>query len=180
MSVFQAGNVNVTSTNFTRCHAQGVLQSNNVFVSGGGLHVQASDSFLFRNGSITNCSVLDAFSTFLQSGGGALSTQNVSVVQISDSIFRDNSDSSSSGILLLQQLKDNRGMNVTMDRTLVLIEPSNTPALNISCGSNCSRSQQQRINIRFQMKKSRKLEHAGHRRSQTRWLTEERLARGIS
>jgi hypothetical protein len=150
MSIFQAGNVNVTSTNFTRCHAQGVPQSTNVFVSGGSLHVQASDSFLFQNGSITNCRVLEAFSTFLQSGGGALSTQNVSVVQISDSIFRDNSDSSSSGILLLQQLKDDRGMNVTMDRTLVLIEPSATPALNITCGSSCSRSQQQGINIRFQ------------------------------
>ncbi len=150
MSIFQAGNVNVTSTNFTRCHAQGVLQSTNVFVSGGGLHVQASDSFSFQNGSITCCSVRSAVSTFLQSGGGALSTQNVSIVQIYDSFFRDNSDSSSSGILLLQQLKDDRGMDVTMDRSLVLIEPSSTPALNISCGANCSQSQQQRINIRFQ------------------------------
>jgi hypothetical protein len=150
MSIFQAGNVSVTSTNFTRCRALGVRQSTNVFVSGGGLHVQASGSFLFQKGSITNCSVDSAVSTFLQSGGGALSTQNVSVVQISDSIFCDNSDSSFSGILLLQQLKDDSGMNVAMDRTLVLIEPSNVPALNISCGSNCSRSQQQRISIRFQ------------------------------
>jgi hypothetical protein len=119
-------------------------------VSGGGLHVQASGSFVFQKGSITNCSVDSAFSTFLQSGGGALGTQNVSVVQISDSIFRGNSDSSSSGSIALQQLKDDRGMNVAIDRTLVLIEPSNTPALNISCGSNCSQLQQQRINIRFQ------------------------------
>jgi hypothetical protein len=122
-----------------------------VFVSGGGVHIQASDSFVFQNGSITDCSVLDAFSTFLQSGGGALSTQNVSAVQISDSIFRDNSDSSSSGSIVLQQLKDDSGMNVTMHRSLVLIEPLNTPALNISCGSNCSQSQQQRINIRFKI-----------------------------
>jgi hypothetical protein len=150
MSIFQAGSVNVTSTNFTGCRAQGVPQSNNVFVSGGGIHIQASDSFVFQNGSITNCSVLDAFSTFLQSGGGALSTQNASVVQISDSIFRDNSDFSFTGGIFMQQLKDDRGMNVTMDRTRVLLEPSTTPALNISCGSNCSQSQQQRINIRFQ------------------------------
>jgi hypothetical protein len=150
MSIFQAGNVNVTSSNFTSCRSEGVPQSTNVFVSGGGLHVQAYDFFSFQNGSMTNCSVLDAFSTFLQSGGGALSTQNASVVQISDSIFRDNSDSSFTGSIFLQQLKDDRGMNVTMHRSLVLIEPSNTAALNISCGSNCSQSQQQRINIRFQ------------------------------
>jgi hypothetical protein len=150
MSIFQAGNVKVTSTNFTGCFAQGVRQSTNVFVSGGGLHIQASDSFVFQNGSITDCSVRNAFSTFLQNGGGAFSTQNVSNVQISDSIFRDNSDLSSSGSILLQQLEDDRGMNVTMDRSHVLNEPSNTPALNISCGSNCSQAQQQRIYIRFQ------------------------------
>jgi len=150
MSIFQAGNVNVTFTNFTGCHAQGVPQSNNVFVSGGGLHIQASVSFLFQKGTITNCSVRHAFSTFLQSGGGALSTQNVSIVQISDSIFRDNSDSSSSGILFLQQLQEDCGMNVTMHWSLVLIEPSITPAFNVSCGSNCSRLQQQRIKVRFQ------------------------------
>jgi hypothetical protein len=150
ISIFHAGNVNVTSTNFTGCFAQGISQSNNVFVSGGGLHIQASDSFLFQNGLMTNCSVLHAFSTFLQSGGGALSTQNVSLVQISDSIFRDNSDSSFTGSIFLQQLKDDCGMNVTMDRSLVLVQPSSTPALNISCGSNCSQSQRQRINIRFQ------------------------------
>jgi hypothetical protein len=150
MCIFQAGNVNLRSTNFTRCLAQGVSQSNNVFVSGGGLHVQASDSFSFQNGLISDCGVRDAFSTFLQSGGGALGTQNVSFVEISDSIFRDNSDSSSSGSIFLQQLKNDRGMNVTMDRSHVLNEPSNTPALNISCGSNCSQAQQQRINIRFQ------------------------------
>jgi hypothetical protein len=147
MSIFQAGQVSVTSTNFTSCHAQGVPQSNNIFVSGGGIHIQASDSFLFQNGSITNCRVRDAFSTFLQSGGGALSTQNVSIVLISDSIFRDNSDSSYSGSVFLQQLKDDRGMNVTIDRSLVFVQPSSTPALNISCGTSCSQSQQQLISI---------------------------------
>jgi hypothetical protein len=50
---------------------------------------------------------------------------------------------------VLQQLKDDCGMNVTMDGLHVLIEPSNTPALNVSCGSSCSQLQQQRINIRF-------------------------------
>jgi hypothetical protein len=119
-----------------------------VFVSGGGFHIQASDSFLFQNGSITNCSLRNAFSSFLQSGGGAFSTQNVSFVQISDSIFRDSIDSSSTGSVFLQQLKSDRGMNVTMDRSLVFVQPSSTPALNISCGSNCSQSQQQRISIR--------------------------------
>ena len=150
MSIFQAGNVNLTSTNFTGCIAQGVRQSNNVFASGGGIHIQAADSFLFQSGSITNCSIRDAFSTFLQSGGGAFSTQNVSNVQISDSIFCDNSDSSSSGSIVLQQFRDDCGMNVTINRSRVLIEPSNTPPMNISCGFNCSQSQQQRINIRFQ------------------------------
>jgi hypothetical protein len=147
MSIFQAGNVKVTSTKFTRCRAQGVPQSTNVFVSGGGLHIQASDSFLFQNGSITDCSVRDAFSTFLQCGGGALGTQNISFIRISDSIFRDNSDSSSSGSIVLQHFKDDLGMNVTMDRSLVLVQPSNTPALNISCGNNCSQLLQQRIKI---------------------------------
>jgi hypothetical protein len=150
MSIFQAGNIIVTSTNFTSCAAQGVPQSANVFVSGGGLHVQASDSFFFQNGSITNCSVRSAVSAFLQSGGGALGAQNVSLVEITGSIFRDNSDSSSSGIIFLQQLQDDRGMNVTMDRSLVFVQPSSTPALNISCGSNCSQLQQQRIHVRFQ------------------------------
>jgi hypothetical protein len=150
ISIFQAGNVYTTSTNFTRCHAQGLPQSNNILVSGGGLHIQDSDSFFFQYGSIINCSVDSAFSTFLQSGGGALRTQNVPFVQISESSFRDNSDSSFSGIISVQQSRHELGMNVTMDRSLVFVKPSITPGLYISCGSTCSRSQQQRINIRFQ------------------------------
>jgi hypothetical protein len=135
MSIFQAGHVKLTSTNFTRCHAQGVPQSNNVFVSGGGLHIQAADSFSFQNGFISNCSVDDAFSTFLQSGGGALSTQNVSVVRISDSIFLDNSDSSFSGSIVLQQLKEDCGMNVTMDRSRVFVQPNTRELMSLSKAS---------------------------------------------
>jgi hypothetical protein len=150
ISIFQSGKINVLSTFFTGCFAQGVLQSANVFVSGGGLHVQASDSLFLQNCVIIDCSVLNAFSTFLQSGGGALATQNVSSVRISDSFFKNNTDSSSTGTIFLQQLIDSSAMNVVFDRSVVVVQPSITPALNVSCGADCSVFQQKNMKILFQ------------------------------
>jgi hypothetical protein len=150
LSIFQSGKINVLSTVFTGCFAQGVPQSANVFVSGGGLHVQASDSLFLRNCVVFNCSVLNATSTFLQCGGSALATQNVSSVRISDSFFSDNTDSSSTGTIFLQQLIDSSAMNVVFDRSVVVVQPSITPALNVSCGSDCSVFQQKNMKIRFQ------------------------------
>jgi hypothetical protein len=146
----KAGTVSVNATNFTNCSAQGVLQANNVFVSGGGLQVQASSSLILHNCYIGDCSVRRAFSTFLSSGGGAVGTQNVSSVRISGSSFRDNTDSSLTGTIFLQQLEDGSTMDVRFDQSLVSVGPSSTPALNVSCGSHCSILQQQRISIGFQ------------------------------
>jgi hypothetical protein len=150
LSVLQAGNVSITSTHFTSCVAQGVPQATNVFVSGGGLHVQASDALFLNNCSISSCSVLGAFSSFVQCGGGAMGTQNVPSVQIFGSNFRDNSDSSATGSIFLQQLKDSSVMDVVFNRSAVFVRPSSTPALNVSCGSSCSGLQQRRITLMFQ------------------------------
>ncbi len=97
---------------------------------------------------MSNCSVRNAFSSFLRGGGGALSTQNVSYGRVYGSSFRDNSDASSTGTILLQQLQGNSAMNVVFDRSAVFV--SKTPALHISCGSNCSFFQQQLVNVNFQ------------------------------
>jgi hypothetical protein len=150
LSIMKAGKVSVTSTNFTSCSAQGVPQANNVLVSGGGLQVQTSDSLILQNCLISGCSVLNAVSTFLPSGGGALGTQNVSAVNISWSNFRGNTDSSATGTIFLQHLEDGSAMDVRFDHSFVSVEPSSTPAVSISCGSNCSILQQQRISISFQ------------------------------
>jgi hypothetical protein len=150
LSIFKSGAIKITSTNFTRCFVHGVPQAANVFVSGGGLHVQASDSLSLRNCSMSGCAIQDAFSSFLQSGGGAFGTQNVSSVEVSDSSFYGNADSSSTGIIFMQQLRRSIGMYVVFNRSVVRAQPSSTPALNISCGSRCPVFQQRRMHIRFQ------------------------------
>ena len=95
----------MSNTNVTGCFAQGSDIGTNVFVSGGGLHVQASSSLVLKKCVFTHCSIRDAFSEFIPSGGGALGTLNVSNISISGSSFLNNLDSSGTGSLFLQQLQ---------------------------------------------------------------------------
>jgi hypothetical protein len=152
MSVFQARDVTVDSTNILYCVAVGVPQANDVFVSGGGIFVQASESLTLESSFVVSCSVEDAFSVrILTCGGGGMGTKNVHVVRISNSTFYNNSDSSLTAVILLQQLDLESGMviNIT-NRSALSTDPSisvTLPVLNISCGLNCSIEQQQRLRL---------------------------------
>jgi hypothetical protein len=147
VSIVTASTVSVAFSKVINCLAKGVRQATNVLVSGGGIHVQAADLFVLQNCSISSCGVQNAFSTFLQSGGGAIGTQNVSAVRIFGSNIRDSSDSSFTGIILLQQPAAGGPMIVSIDQSIVTVQPSMTPALYVSCGFNCTLSNQQRIRI---------------------------------
>jgi hypothetical protein len=95
-------NITVASTKFTNCFAQGVSEANNVFViiSGGAIHFQKSGSLCVHNRSISLCEVRNAFSTFF--GHPKCVCCLISWLQL-----RNNFDSSSTGTIFLQQLKDN-------------------------------------------------------------------------
>ncbi len=148
VSIFRADDIYVSSSDFVGCFAQGVPQGNNVFVSGGGVQVSDAKAFLFQNCVVRDSSIRDAFSSFLQSGGGALGTENVSIVNISRSQFYDNADSSLSGIVFLLQHR-NEGMVATITNSVISTAPSRTPALNISCGTVCPKEQQMRTLVFF-------------------------------
>jgi hypothetical protein len=155
LSVFQAGNVIINATNFTRCFARGIRQSTNVFVSGGGLFIQNSTSVTLKSSAIAASGVLDASFTagVLASpcGGGAMGTRDVFAVRISDCTFHNNSDSCLTGVVFLQQLI--LGKHLTVDianKSVISTDPSISvalPVLNISCGSNCSFEQQKRLRL---------------------------------
>jgi hypothetical protein len=152
ISVFQARDVIVDSTNMLYCVAIGVPQANDVFVSGGGIFVQASESVTLESSFVASCSVEDAFSVrILICGGGGLGTKNVPLVRISDSAFYNNSDSSLTAVILLQQLDAELGMVVNITNGSALsTDPSISvmlPVLNMSCGLNCSNEQQQRLRL---------------------------------
>jgi hypothetical protein len=148
VSVFRANYVIVSFSEFEDCFARGVPQGNNVMVSGGGLHVGDSEALFFQDCVIRRSSIRDAFSTFLQSGGGALGTWNLSIVHISRSQFLDNGDSSESGIVFLLQQK-NQSMVVTIAHSLISTAPSQISALHVSCGKVCPEEQQRRIVVSF-------------------------------
>ncbi len=152
VSIFRAGSVVLNETNFTYCRAIGVRQAINVLVGGGGIYVQDVESVTLESSFVTACSVEDAFSVrVLPCGGGAIGITNVSAVRISNFNVYDNSDSSLSGAILLQQLTAESDMvvNVTNGSFLASNPSISTalPVLNISCGSNCSVEQQQRMHL---------------------------------
>jgi hypothetical protein len=118
-------------------------------VSGGGLHVQASSSLVLQKCVFTHCSIRDAFSKFIPSGGGALGTLNVSNISISGSSFLNNLDSSGTGSLFLQQLQPAVPSKVTFDSSNVTVPPDGGLALNVSCGVDCSLQTQQLIFVSF-------------------------------
>ena len=149
VAVFRANHVYVSFSVFEGCFARGVPQGNNVMVSGGGLHVGDSEALFFQNCVIRKSSIRDAFSTFLQSGGGALSTLNLSTVYISRSVFLNNGDSSESGIVFLLQLK-NQSMVVTTAHSYISTAPSKISALHVSCGKVCPEEQQRKIVVLFE------------------------------
>jgi len=153
VSIFNASSVSFMSCNFIGCRAQGVPQATNVFVSGGGIHVQAADSVILQKCIIIACSVVDAFSTFLQSGGGALGIRNVPNVCILNSNILNNSDASMTGSIFLQQstpqLQSFSDMSVEIFDSIISTAPSSVPALNVSCGSKCPKEQQQHLRISF-------------------------------
>ena len=153
LSVMKADSVKVHLTNFSSCFAHGVPQATNVAVSGGGLHVQDSSSLIIENCFIYECGIRSAFSSFLLSGGGALGTKNVLSVHILRSNIFDNVDSSSTGIIFLQKLKDGYVINVVIDQSNLSTLPSSTPLLNVSCGLNCSISEQKLVYIVFHKSK---------------------------
>jgi hypothetical protein len=152
ISIFRAGRVVLNETNVTHCRAIGVRQANNVLVGGGGSYVQGAESVTLESSFFSACSVEDAFSVLvLPCGGGAIGITNVSVVRISNSNVYNNSDSSLRGAILLQQLtaQSDIVVNVT-DRSFLSSDPSISmvlPVLVISCGSNCSVEQQQRMRL---------------------------------
>jgi hypothetical protein len=150
VAVVLARDVAITATNVTHCFTHGVSQAINVFVSGGGVFVQA-ESLSLESSSINSSGVEDAFSVrVVASGGGALGTKNVTAVRICNSRFYDNSDSSSTGVVLLQQLNLESGMVVNISGSVLSTDPSISialPILNISCGSNCSAAQQKRVRL---------------------------------
>ncbi|TEB14985.1 hypothetical protein C9890_0636, partial [Perkinsus sp. BL_2016] len=150
VSIFNAGDVSVASSSFSNCYAQGLRQSNNVFVSGGGVHVQAAESLVVHNCTIVRCSLSNAFSSFSQSGGSALGAQNVSSIRILGSSFFNNSDSSQTGTVLLQQGQPGVSMNVSIDSSSMFLLPSDGPALNVNCSiPACTLQQQRLISIQF-------------------------------
>jgi hypothetical protein len=77
----------MSNTYVTACFAQGAPLGTNVYVSGGGLHVQASSSLVLQKCAFTECSIRDVSSEFIQSGGRALGTLNVSNISSSASYF---------------------------------------------------------------------------------------------
>jgi hypothetical protein len=150
LAVVRAADVVIDSIDVTNCAARGIAQANNVFVSGGGIFVKDSRSFALKNSVINGSRVEDAFSVFLTCGGGALSTKNISAVEISSSKFYENSDSSTTGVVLLQQLDTGMVVNMT-NGTVLSTDPSLSailPALNITCGINCKIEQQQRLHLK--------------------------------
>jgi trimeric autotransporter adhesin len=155
ISVNQAGNVVINSTNISQCVARGNRQAINVFVSGGGVFVQSSASVTLENSFVGSSGVEDAFSArVVACGGGAIGTMNVSIVRLSNSKLHNNSDSSLSGVALLQQLDLESGMvvNITNESALTTNPAINDalPALNISCGLNCTSGQQMQLHLHFQ------------------------------
>lgn len=152
VSVFQASAVLIKSTQVMSCFAIGVPQAINVFVSGGGIFVQNSALFALENSSITSSGVEAAFSDrVLACGGGALATRNVPAIRISNSTMYNNSDSSSTAVTFLQQLNLESGMVVNItDGSVLSTNPSirtDLPALNISCGFQCSEEHQKRLHL---------------------------------
>jgi len=134
------------------CRASGVRNANNVLVGGGGIFVKDAESVTLESSFVSACSVEDAFSVrVLPCGGGAIGITNVPTVRISSSKVYNNSDSSLSGAILLQQLNAEAGMVVNITNgSLLSSDPSISallPVLNISCGSNCSAEQQQRVRL---------------------------------
>jgi hypothetical protein len=152
VSIFRAGNVVLNVTNVTFCRASGVRQAINVLVGGGGIFVQDAESVALQSSFVSACSIDDAFSVrVLPCGGGAIGITNVPAVQISSSKVYNNSDSSLSGAILLQQLNEQAGMVVNITNgSFLSSDPSISlllPVLKISCGSNCSVEQQQRVRL---------------------------------
>jgi hypothetical protein len=152
LSVLQAHDVVLISTEFMNCFAYGIAQATNVFVSGGGIFTRASQSLRLENTSVSASGIGDVFSTdFLQSGGGAMGVQNVASVCISNSRFYNNSDASLTGVVFVQQLNKECSMDVKIINGSVLATSPfvsiDLPSLNISCGVNCSEEQQKRIRI---------------------------------
>jgi hypothetical protein len=129
-----------------------VRNANNVLVGGGGIFVQGAESVTLESSFVSACSVEDAFSVpVLPCGGGAIGITNVSAVRISSSKVFNNSDSSLSGAILLQQLNAQAGIVVNIaNGSHLSSDPSISvllPVLNISCGLNCSIEQQQRVRL---------------------------------
>jgi hypothetical protein len=150
LSFFHVCNATIESTKVAHCTAKGAAQATNVFVSGGGVFVQALKVLTVKNSSISFCRVVDAFSTLLQSGGGALGAHNMTSVEIADSHFHSNSDSSSTGVVFVQQLTEAYTLlNITGGSVLSMSSSINSvlPALKFSCGMNCSVEQQKRMQL---------------------------------
>jgi hypothetical protein len=153
ISIFRAGDVMIDTTILTNCLAGGIsTQANNVFVSGGGIFVQASKSFTLQSSEVSSCRVENAFSVRLPAcGGGAIGTKNVSMIRISSSAVFNNSDSSLTGSVFLQQPSETfvmivdiiNGSNLSADPSISTV----LPVLNIYCGFNCSVEQQQRMRL---------------------------------
>ena len=139
ISIFRAGSVVLNETNVTHCRAIGVRQANNVLVGGGGIYVQDAESVALQSSVVSACSVEDAVSVrVLPCGGGAIGITNISAVRISNSNVYNNSDSSSSGAILLQQLTAESDMVVNVTNGSFLSSDTSIsivlPVLNISCG----------------------------------------------
>jgi hypothetical protein len=152
LSVIHAGSVAVKSSHFLNCRARGIVEANNVRVSGGGVYVQGSQSLTLESTSVASSSVAHALSpALLLSGGGALCSHNVPLVILSDSAFFNNSDSSLTAVVFMLQQCMECGMLVNITNGSILsTSPSistTLPALNISCGFNCSLEQQTRITL---------------------------------
>jgi hypothetical protein len=150
VAIFRAGIVAIHATNVTYCRACGVRGAINVLVGGGGVFVQDTKSVSLFRSSISASSVEDAFSVrVVPSGGGAIFTKNISFVQLSNSKIYNNSDSASSGIIVLLQPISSSDLTVSItDGSIISTDLSMSmflPILNIFCGQVCSEEQQKRI-----------------------------------
>jgi hypothetical protein len=151
LAVLQAGSAFIDSTLFLRCVAKGVRKGTNVLVAGGGIYIQRSSLFTLQNSLITASGVNDAFSgAVVACGGGAFGTRHVPAIRIYNCTIYNNSDSCSSGVILLQHLDLQSDLIVDIRHSIASTDPSMSavlPVLNISCGLGCPIQQQQRIRI---------------------------------
>jgi hypothetical protein len=152
--VHQVMNITIHSSNFTNCFVQGVEQANNVFVSGGGVFVDESGSVALSNSMILSSGVTQSRSAgFSICGGGAMGTKNVLFVLISSSIFHNNTDSCSTGIVfMLHVLPDSAMLAIISNGSVLYNDPSistTTPVLSLSCGMQCHFNQQQLLELRI-------------------------------